>query len=348
MALGRTGARRKRRIIYVGGLRGRKAVRQVGQVGQAVSVSSSSTIKRGGRGRGSTGLMKSSQPRSSAVEAARKRKRGPTLSEQRAEQAAAEAAAEADLAARKQQKTARLPTKQQPTKKQLKKKKQPSNTQPSAKKTSAKKPKTKPQPNKGVTVSVSFHFEKMFDEELEVAFQAGEEVPSYVEDVPGQEAHLDSGDIQKSEWGKPLTALPAEQYTFTLRAPRDWRDGVAHDDESLCCSMHLSRTREDGKVQFYAEDNDMASDLTFEELMRSRPGNKRTWPMTWGGFGPGWFELEARLLPGNRQAQVRIVRAGLSCWPGDDDDEDDGYSRWEKPLDFGEEDDDEFDDYDEE
>ena len=287
-------------------------------------------------------LTHATQPLSSAVEAARKRKRGPTLSEQRqrqrAEQAAAEASAEAELAARKRQKPARSAdkkTKQQPTKQQ------------SSKKKSEKTPKMKPLSNKGVTVHFGFHFEKMCDEELESAFQAGEEMPAYVEDVPGQEAHLDSSDIQKSEWEKHLNALPAEQFTFTLRAPKDWGDGVAHDDESLCCSMHLSRTR-DGKVQVYAQDNDMASELTFEELMRSRPGNKRTWPMSWGGFGPGWFELEARLLPGNRQAQVRILRAGLSFWPGDDDDDDDPYSRWEKPLDFGEEDDDELDDYDEE
>ena len=293
-------------------------------------------------------MKRASQPRSSAVEAARKRKRGPTLSEQRAEKAAAEAAAEAELTAVKRQKSARSadkPTKQQSAKKQPAKK-QPTKKQPS-KKTSTKKPKTKRQPNKGVTVSFSFHFEKMDDEELEAAFQATEEMPAYVEDVPGQEAHLDSGDIQKSEWEKPLTASPAEQFTFTLRAPRDWGDGKAHDDEALCCSMHLSRRREDGKVQFYAEDNDMSSQLTFEELMESRPGKKRTWPMSWGGFGPGWFDFEVCLLPGNRQVQVRILRAGLSCWMGDDDDDDD-YSRWEVPLDFGEEDDDEFDDYDEE
>ena len=285
-------------------------------------------------------MKRASQPHSSTVEAARKRKRGPTLSEQRerqrTEQAAAEAAAEASRKRQKPARSADKPKRQQPTKKK----------QPTKKTQPAKKAKTKPQRNKGVTVSINFHFEKMFDEELEAAFEAGEEMPAYVEEVPGQEAHLDGRDIQRSEWEKPLTASPAEQFTFTLCAPKEY-NGVAHDDESLCCSVHLSRTREDGKVQFYAEDNDMCSNLTFEELMRERPGNKRTWPMSWGGFGPGWFKLEARLLPGNRQAQVRILHAGLAFWPGDDED-DEPYSRWEKPLDFGEEDDDEFDDYDDE
>ena len=133
------------------------------------------------------------------------------------------------------------------------------------------------------------------------------------------------------------TASPAEQFTFMLRAPKDWGDGRAHDDECLCCTMHLERTR-DGKVQFYELDNDMASDLTFEEVMRNRSANERKWHMSWGGFGPGWFEFEVSLQPGDRQVKVRILRAGLAYWPGDDDDDDRWEDGWDEDEDFGEED----------
>ena len=257
------------------------------------------------------GMKRAAATRTSAVDAARKRKRGPTLTEQR-EAAEAEAASKA---ARKQ-----------PVKKQAAPKQSSAKKQKTVKPAQKKKPPAQKKAEEG-TVSFSFQFLKDDDEDLPSDFKFGE-------DFPGYEMHLDRSNVKKSEWKKPISALPAEKFTFMIAAPKiphdQWKRGdPCYDDESLSISIHLSRIK-NGYSQSYGMDNDMASDVTFDDMMRSRPGKKRKWKMSWSGFGPGWVDYDVELMKGDKQMKITIVRAGLSFWPYDDDDNEYGIDRWER------------------
>ena len=249
--------------------------------------------------------MQSVTQRTSAVDAARKRKRGPTVTERRAElQRAEQLAAVAPPSKRKKEK--RAPQKKAPQKqKKAPQQKQSAQKQPTKRKTK--------QPKKAVTVRFGFHFEKR-DYEEDV-LHAGE---AYIPDQPGREAHLDSPPLTEADWEQAIEASPPEQFTFTLNADKE--------NEALLCSMHLDREK-DGNIQLYEEDNDMSSELTWEEVMRLRTGNKRKWSLSWSGFSPGWFEADVTLQRGDKQLKVQILRAGLAVWMGDDEGE-----RWDALL----------------
>jgi hypothetical protein len=271
----------------------------------------------------------------SAVEAARKRERGPTLSEQRAELQRAE------LGATQKQQRQAVAVEKQPAKKQPAKK-QPAKKQPA--KQPAKKQKTEPLPKKGeTTVSFSFNFLKVSDDEEESVYVPGEDGEDLFLDTPGIEANLESPELRKSEWKHVVEAKPAKQFTFMIRAPTD-----SHDGDELECNMWMYRTV-DGKRQMYEMDNDMETIISFDDIMRGRRGNERKWKMAWSGFSPGWFEFEATLQRGNQQVKLQILRAGFVEWCGDDCDDADGYNRWREGYDFDDEeeddDNDEFDDW---
>ena len=133
---------------------------------------------------------------------------------------------------------------------------------------------------------------------------------------------LESPSLNKGTWQRPVKA-PSAGFTFELARDEDpppadpRKRWVPHDPDSLELDVQLERTLPDGRVQDYRRDNDTCYQLTYEQVMDTRPGRQRKWQMDSGGIGPAAVRFEVKLLAGDKAISVRVIEAVLVFWAGD-------------------------------